>query len=530
MTVDYAIVGAGPAACVLAFRLTADPSVRVLLLEAGPTNPTLFRRALARATNRSAAARLWPYQTVPQAALGGRRVYLPQGRALGGGSAVNAMTYLRGRPDDYLRWEQAGNTGWGPNAVLDAFKRLEHNHRIADAYHGTAGPLHVSDLVNPHPLSRAFVAAAREVGLPENDDFNGETQLGLGLYQVTQRDGRRCGAADAFLGAAADRRNLTVLTGATATRVLMQGRRAVGVEFRHAGRLQQVRAERGTIVSGGAINSPKVLLLSGIGPADDLRALGIPVVVDLPGVGRNLHDHLNVQIVAQCRGVRTYDRWDQPSQLLRAGLQYLLFNTGIATSNLCESGGFLMSSPDRPDPDLQIHCLPLIWRDHGRAPVATDESGMTLEVAFLHPESRGTVTLASADPDVPPAIDPQYCTKPPDLARLVEGIRRGREILAAPSLARWVVSESQPGPVVQSDAQLERYVRDTAITAYHPVGSCRMGTDSLAVVDPDLRVRGVEALHVIDVSVMPSIVSASTQAPAMMIGEMGAARLLGTAV
>jgi len=524
VTFDYVIIGAGPAACVLAYRLSADPSVRVLVLEAGARRPSLLRRTLARVTNWASAGQLWPYETVPQPALHGRRIYLPQGKALGGASAVNAMTYIRGHPGDYARWQEAGSTGWDPATVLAAFKRLEHNHAIADEFHGRDGPLSVSDQVRPHRLSRAFVGTARELGLPETRDFNGATQEGLGLYQVTQRKGRRCSAADAFLHSARARRNLTVLTGACATRIVVAGGRAAGVEFRRAGRPALARADAGVIVSGGAINSPKLLLLSGIGPADELRRRAIPVVHDLPGVGRSLQDHLNVQVIARCRDSTTYDHWDRPLRLLRFGLQYLLFNSGIATSNLCEGGGFVRSAPHLPAPDLQLHFMPLIWRDYGRAP--HHDSGVTLEIALLRPESRGRVTLASSDPEADPLIDPAYCTVPGDLARLVDGIRRGREILAAPSLAHWTTGELYPGVDVRSDADLEAYVRETAVTAYHPVGSCRMGVDDLAVVDPRLRVRGLEALRVVDVSIMPSIVSGSTQAPAMMIGEMGASMML----
>lgn len=522
---DYVIVGGGPAACVLALRLSADPSCRVVLIEAGPARRSLAARLVARWTHAFNTGLLWRYETVPQTGMNGRRMYLPQGRTLGGGSAVNAMTYVRGHPSDYDGWRAAGNTGWGWDTVLPAFKRLEHNHAIADEFHSQGGPLHVSDQVRPHVLTRAFVDAARELGLPENRDFNGVSQDGLGFYQVTQRRGRRCSAADAFLHPARHRKNLTVLTGTCATKVVVSGGRAIGVEVRRAGRTEIIRAGAEVLVSGGAVNSPKLLLLSGIGPADELGRLGIAVVHDSPGMGRNLQDHLNVQVISRCRRPITYDHWDRPLRFLKFGLQYLLFNTGIATSNLCEGGGFLRSARcATPAPDIQLHFMPIIWLDYGRTEV--EGYGMTLEAAYLRPESRGSVRLASLDPAADPLIDPRYCTEPDDLRVLVEAIRRGREIMRTDALGAFTSGELQPEPDRRSDEDLAAYVRESAITAYHPVGTCRMGIDELAVVDPRLRVRGVEGLRVVDSSVMPRIVSGSTQAPSMMIGEMGAAMIL----
>lgn len=521
---DYIIAGGGAAGCVLAYRLSADPVTRVLLLEAGTGHASMLVRLLARLTAWFDPQLRWQYETVPQEGMKGRRVYLPQGRMLGGGSAVNAMTYVRGQPGDYDLWHRLGNDGWSYESVLDAFKRLENNQTITDRFHGQGGPLNVADQVHPHRLTRVFVEAAQEVGLPFSRDFNGATQEGVGTYQVTQLDGKRYSAADAFVHPVRRRPNLTVLTHAYATKVLVERGRAIGVQFLTAGRVEVAHAAAEVLVSAGAINSPKLLLLSGIGPADQLRRLGVPVVHPLPGVGRNLHDHLNVQVITRCSRPITYDHWDRPLPFIKHGLEFLLFNTGRATSNLAEGGGFLRSRSETTSPDIQLHFLPLIWFDYGRARV--EGHGMTLEAAFLRPESRGAVTLASADPTDPPLIDPRYCTEPIDLERLVAALRRCREIMRAGAFRPFTAAEIYPGPDRQTDVELADYVRQSGTTTYHPVGTCKMGTDDLAVVDPRLRVRGLDALRVIDSSIMPRIVSGSTQAPSMMIGEMGAAMIL----
>jgi len=524
-TYDYVIVGGGPAGCVLANRLSADPATRVLLIEAGTGNPSMTRRLVARFTRWFDPALRWQYETVPQPGMNGRRVYLPQGRTLGGGSAINAMTYVRGQPADYEEWVRLGAAGWGYEAVLDAFKRVEKNAVLRDRFHGNDGPLSVIDQVHPHELTRVFVEAGRQIGVAYNRDFNGVSQAGIGTYQVTQTNGRRCSAADAFLRPVRHRSNLHVRTHGYATRVCFDGRRASGVEFLAGGRSHRVTAEREVVVSGGAINSPKLLLLSGIGPAEDLRRIGIPVVEDVPGVGKNLHDHLNVQVITRARRPITYDGWDRPDRFLKYAAQFVLFNSGVATSNLCEGAAFLTSEPGTGPPDIQMHFMPLIWLDHGRARVLGH--GMTLEAAFLQPSSRGSVSLASVDPAAPPSIDPAYGGSATDIRGLVQGIRRARAIMRAPAFRPFTAGELYPGPDMQSDAELADYARRSATTTYHPVGTCRMGVDDLAVVDPDLRVRGVENLRVIDSSIMPRIVSGSTQAPAGMIGEMGASLILG---
>ncbi|HKW95108.1 MAG TPA: GMC family oxidoreductase N-terminal domain-containing protein [Methylomirabilota bacterium] len=523
-TYDYVIVGGGPAGCVLANRLTADPATHVLLIEAGTGNSSMARRLLARFTNWFDPALRWQYETVPQPGMNGRRMYLPQGRTLGGGSAINAMTYVRGQPADYEEWVRLGATGWDYETVLAAFKRIEKNAVLHDRYHGNDGLLSVIDQVHPHELTRVFVEAGLQVGLLYNRDFNGVSQAGIGTYQVTQTNGKRCSAADAFLGPVRHRSNLRVRTHGYVTRIWFEGRRASGVEFVAGGQIHRVTAEREVIVSGGAINSPKLLLLSGIGPADDLRRFGIPVIEDVPGVGKNLHDHLNVQVITRASRPITYDRWTSPARFVKYAAQFVLFNSGVATSNLCEGAAFLTSEPGLMSPDIQLHFMPLIWLDCGRAHVPG--YGMTLETAFLQPLSRGTVTLAAADPVMPPLIDPAYCGCADDIRGLVRAIRRAREIMQAAAFRPFVAGELYPGPDKQSDAELADYARQSATTTYHPVGTCRMGVDNLAVVDPDLRVRGVENLRVIDSSIMPRIVSGSTQAPSGMIGEMGASLIM----
>ncbi len=433
-------MGGGPAACVLANRLSRDPATRVLLLEAGTGNSSMTRRLLARFTNWFDPELRWQYETVPQPGMNGRRVYLPQGRTLGGGSAINAMTYVRGQPADYEAWVRLGNEGWDYPTVLEAYKRLEKNAVLRDDYHRQDGHLSVIDQVHPHQLTRVFVEA--------------------GLRPVRHRP------------------NLRVRTHATVTRVCLEGHRAIGVEFLVAGRPHRARAEREVIVSGGAINSPKLLLLSGIGPADELKRLGVTVAHDLPGVGKNLHDQLNVQVITRASRPITYDGWDRPLPFLRYALQFALFNSGVATSNICEGAAFLPSEPGRAAPDVQLHFMPLLWLDYGRAHIPGH--GMTLEAAFLQPLGRGSVTLASADPAVAPLIDPAYGARPEDIHGLVRAIRRAREIMQAPAFRPFTDGELYPGPDKQSDAALADYARQSAITTYHPVGTCRMGIDDLA--------------------------------------------------
>jgi choline dehydrogenase len=515
---DYIIVGAGSAGCVLADRLSANERHRVLLLEAGGADwhpfiqmpAGLAKLIKVRSVN-------WNYQTEPEPKLDGRRLYWPRGRVLGGSSSINAMCYIRGQAADYDAWAEAGNPGWRYADLLPYFRKSEDNARGADPWHGVGGPLSVADLRFVHPLSQAFVESAIASGQPENPDFNGPRQRGFGLYQVTQRDGRRCSSATGFLAAARGRAHFELRTHALVTRVLIDRDRAVGIEALLRGRLQRFEAEREVILSAGAINSPQLLLLSGIGPADQLRAHGIPVHLDLPGVGRNLQDHLDICTLERCRLPITYDSLND----LWVGLQYYFGKTGPGTSNLAEAGGFACSRYARDDrPDLQFHFVPALLDNHGRNKLPGH--GYTVHACALRPESRGRLELASADPRAAPRILPNYLSNPADLPILIDGIRIAREILATPPLARYSAGELLPGRDARDDAALHAYIRRKAETIYHPVGTCRMGNDREAVVDARLRVHGIRGLRVIDASIMPRLVSGNTNAPTIAIAEKGA--------
>jgi choline dehydrogenase len=524
---DYVIVGAGSAGSVLANRLSADPQTKVLLLEAGGSDRSIYVRMPAGIANLSGPKFNWGYETVPQPALKGRRLYWPRGKLLGGSSSVNAMVYMRGQPQDYDHWRQLGNTGWSYADVLPLFKKSERNERIRDEFHGADGPLNVTRRPYTHPLSQAFVEAAQQAGLPLNPDFNGASQLGCGQFQVTQKNGERWSAAAAYLHPIAKRDNLTIITKAQATRILIAQGRAVGVQYVRSGKPHSVYAGQEVLLCGGAINSPQLLLLSGIGPADDLRALRIDVALDLPGVGKNLQDHLNVNIVQRAKGRVTLDGKSRGLAPLGVLLQFLMFKSGPGTSNIAEAGAFAISALGAATPDVQYHFIPAQVVDHARTPM--DGYGVTLHACCLRPHSRGEIRLASADPLQPPLIDPNYLASAYDLKILIDGIKRGREILAAAALQSWLADERIPGPGVQSDLELEDFVRSTAETEYHPVGTCKMGNDAMAVVDEKLRVRGIERLRVVDASIMPTLVSGNTNAPTMMIAEKAAELMLSAA-
>ena len=524
---DYIIVGSGSAGSVLANRLSVRREIKVLLLEAGGSDKSLFVRMPAGIARLGTPRFNWLYETTPQAAMNGRRMYQPRGRLLGGSSSVNAMVYMRGQAADYDHWRQLGNAGWSYADVLPYFKKSERNERLHDEFHGSDGPLNVAERPYTNPLSHVFLEAAQQAGIPLNPDFNGAMQLGCGLFQVTQKNGERCSAAAAYLHPVAKRKNLTIRTKAQATRILIEMNRAVGVEYVRGGKLYKVRAAREVVLAGGSINSPQLLLLSGVGPAQELGALGIPVKLDLPGVGKNLQDHLNVNILQRATPGITLDSKSRGLGTIMPTLEFLLRRTGPGTSNVAEAGAFVISALGAATPDIQYHFIPAQVIDHARKQL--DGHGITLHACCLRPQSRGEIRLASRDPLQPAVIDPNYLASDYDRKILIDSIRRGREILASPAFKPFLGEERFPGAAQQSDAELTEFVRATAETEYHPVGTCKMGSDAMAVVDDKLRVRGIDRLRVIDASIMPTVISGNTNAPMIMIAEKGAEMMLAPA-
>jgi choline dehydrogenase len=527
---DYVIVGGGSAGCVLAARLAEDPGTSVLLLEAGPSPDDVDEIHIPAAYNRLFRTKYdWNYVTLPQERADARPVYWPRGRVLGGSSAMNAMIYIRGNRLDYDAWrDDFGCTGWGFRELAPYFLRAEDNARGASAYHGTGGPLSVQDLRHKYEHGRHFIEAATRRGAVANDDFNGPQQDGVGFYQVTQRDGRRCSAADAYL--AQRPQNLTVLTNATATGLVIEGGRAAGVTYRHAGQEETARAEAEVILAAGAIGTPQLLMLSGIGPADHLREQGIYVIVDSPAVGANLADHPSVPVLWSTPALKGL--WESSGT---AGFaRWMVTHKGPLTSNIAEAGGFARSDPRLAAPDLQWHVLPVAFRDQGLADPA--RRAMTVLVTLVDVTSRGRLRLASRDPRHRPLIDPGYLTDVRDLGALAAGVRTARDYGTAAPLSRVCAEELAPGDSVHTDHEIRDYIRASLVTTYHPAGTCAMGGDSgqaasrpASVVDPMLRVRGVDGLRVVDASVMPALPRGNTNAPVIAIAERAADLIAGRA-
>jgi len=521
-TFDYVIVGGGSSGCVLASRLSVHPRVRILLLEAGPPdwNPWIHvPGGIFKLINNPAVD--WCFKTEPEPGLNGRQMGIPVGRVLGGSSSINGMIYIRGQREDYDTWAGLGNRGWSYDEVLPLFRRSEDQKRGDSAFHGTGGPLGVSDPRSRFPIVQAFIAASQQAGIPANEDFNGATQEGVGPFQLTVRDGRRSSTARAFLKPAMGRSNLTVVTNALAHAILFEGRRAVGIRYEQGGQLHEARAARETVLAAGAIGSPKLLQLSGVGDAAALHALGIKVVRELPGVGRNFQDHLQARLVFKTRDPITLnDQTRTAWKRMIIGMDYVFRRRGALTFGASLAGAFARTQPELDSPDVQFHFQPLSVDTYHTG--LNKYSAFTLSVCQLRPTSRGEVGLRSNNPADSARIRGNYLQTQEDCEVMVRGVRLAQRIVAAPSLAALVTERVKPAPGVETDNEILSYVRDTGMTIFHPSGTCRMGNGADAVVNDKLQVHGLSGLRVADGSIMPTIVSGNTNAAAIMIGEKAA--------
>ncbi|MBV8849759.1 MAG: choline dehydrogenase [Methylobacteriaceae bacterium] len=515
---DYVIIGGGSSGCVVASRLSEDPRVNVCLLEAGNAGDNwIVNTPMATALMLPTKINNWAFETVPQPGLNGRRGYQPRGRTLGGSSAINAMVYIRGHRSDYDHWAALGNPGWSYDDVLPYFKKAECNEDIHDEFHGNDGPLNVAKLRTRNPFIAHFLEASEQLQLPATDDFNGERQEGVGTYQVTQKNGERCSAARAYIHPNLSRSNLHVVTGAATRRILFEDGRAAGAEYQRGDKKERVTAKREVIVSCGALQTPQLLMLSGIGDAAHLADRGVEVRHDLPGVGRNLQDHVDYVFVYQSKHPDLFGASLKGAhRLLKEIGLYRKSRIGMVTSNFAEAGGFLKTEPDAEAPDIQLHFVVGMVDDHSRKKRLGH--GFSCHVCLLRPKSRGSVKLKSSDPAAPPLIDPRFYGEPDDLNAMVRGFKLTRRIMEAPALKQHSVRDFYTEHL-SSDDEIKTELRNRSDTIYHPVGTCRMGSDADAVVDPELRVRGVAGLRIADASVMPTLIGGNTNAACIMIGE-----------
>lgn len=514
---DFIILGGGSAGCTLAARLSENPDVTVLLLEAGGRDRHPFYHLPAGFAKMTKGIGSWGWNTVPQKHMNGMQIRYTQAKVIGGGSSINAQLYTRGNALDYDEWRQMGCDGWSYDDVLPYFRKSEDNDSFDNEYHARGGPLGVSQPRAPLPICEAYFRAAGEIGIPKNDDLTGASQDGVGYYQLTQRNARRSSAAMAFLAPNRNRKNLTVRTGTQVKRIIVENHRACAVELMDGTRID---ATQEIICSSGAIGSPRLLMLSGIGPADHLSETGITPVFDQPGVGSNLQDHLDLFVICEVTGPHTYDRFAKPHMSALAGLQYLLTKKGPVASSLFETGGFWYADPDARSPDIQFHLGLGSGIESGVE--AMPQGGVTLNSAYLRPRSRGTVRLGSSDPAAAPLIDPNYWADPHDREMSIRGLKLAQKIMRQDALKPYVLAERLPGSDVQTDEDYFNYACAHAKTDHHPVGTCRMGADPEAVVDPRLRFNGIDGLRVVDASVMPTVVSSNTNAPTIMIAEKAA--------